>query len=228
MFFHYNSRSYIAVIGDVKRSRELEDRSKVQCQLRAILDKINEQYANDIVAKFVITLGDEFQGLLVSDAHVMEIISVLQSRMHPVEIRFGIGFGSITTDIDPEMAIGADGPAYYRARESVEYLKEKEKRKQTYTGDIRFEMNEANGTAAMMLNTIADLMYAIRSSWSERQREVIYSMLEQQESQSDVAKRLNIKQPTVQKILVAGKFYAYKDALDTSIQVLKEIGGKCV
>lgn len=74
-----------------------------------------------------------------------------------------------------------------------------------------------------MLNTILELMTAIKESWSDRQREIIWNMLEYQDSQIDVAKRLKIQQPTVQKSFSKGKYYAYKDALDTIGKAVEEI-----
>jgi hypothetical protein len=74
-----------------------------------------------------------------------------------------------------------------------------------------------------MLNTIFALMTVIKEGWSDRQREIICDMLEHQDSQVNVAKRLNIKQPSVQKSLSKGKYYAYRDAFDTAGKVLEEI-----
>lgn len=37
--------------------------------------------------------------------------------------RFGIGIGVISTEINNDIGIGADGPGYYFARESIDYLK---------------------------------------------------------------------------------------------------------
>ena len=74
-----------------------------------------------------------------------------------------------------------------------------------------------------MINTILSLLTAIKDLWSDRQREIIWDMLEHQDSQVDVAKRLKIKQPAVQKSLAKGKYYAYKDALETLGKALEEI-----
>ena len=63
----------------------------------------------------------------------------------------------------------------------------------------------------------------MKENWSERQREVIYDMLTSGESQVEAAKRLGVKQSTVQKILAKGKYYAYRDALDTIDKVMGEI-----
>lgn len=223
MFFLFYFNPYIAIIGDIKGSKSIKDRNQVQEKLRTTLKEINEKYNNDISAKFMITLGDEFQGLLSRGTNTMQIILEIERRMYPIKIRFGVGVGEITTDINHDMAIGADGPGYYKARTAIEYLKENEKRKQISASDIRFEVDGENQATTIMLNTILSLLAVIKYAWSDRQREVIWDMLENQDSQVDVAKRLNIKQPTVQGILVAGKYYAYRDALDTIAKALEEI-----
>ena len=220
LFFH---KPYIAIIGDIKNSKKLQDRLAVQVNLKNVLKKVNDAYSSDIASKFTITLGDEFQGLLHNGSHVMEIISSIEREMYPVKIRFGIGIGTITTEIDPQMAIGADGPSYYRAREAIEYLRKSEKRKQTDTADIHIETDRDHTSVVVLLNTIFTLMTVIKESWSGRQREVIWDMLVHQDSQVNAAKRLHIQQPTVQKLLAKGNYYAYKDAFDTVGEVLGEI-----
>ena len=77
-----------------------------------------------------------------------------------------------------------------------------------------------------MLNTIVSLMTVIKEGWSDRQREIIWDIMEHQDSQSNVANRLNIKQPAVQKSLALGNYYAYKDAMDFIGKALEEIGRK--
>jgi hypothetical protein len=223
MFFSFLFNPHIAIIGDIKESKKLQDRKKVQEKLKNVLYDINDKYSSDISSKFMITLGDEFQGLLCNGANTMHIISEIERKLYPVKIRFGIGIGEIITDIDSEMAIGADGPGYYKAREAIEYLKENEKRKQTNSANIRLEIDGENQEPTIMINTVLSLLTVIKDTWSERQREVIGDMLEHQDSQGSVAMRLNIKQPTVQKMLANGKYYAYKEALDTIGKALGEI-----
>ncbi|MFA9397627.1 MAG: SatD family protein [Clostridiaceae bacterium] len=223
MFFFFINNPYIAIIGDMKQSHKMDNRSEVQNKLKQVLEEINNKYECDISSKFIITLGDEFQGLLGNGVNTMNIISEIERKMYPVMIRFGIGIGKITTDINKEMALGADGPGYYKARNAIEYLKDNEKKKQAIAADIRFEVESDNQATTIMLNTILALMTAIKESWSDRQREIIWDMLEHQDSQIDVAKRLKIQQPAVQKSFSIGKYYAYKDALNTIGKALEEI-----
>ena len=223
MFFSFENDPYIAVIGDIRQSKKIKNRSEVQEKLKQALEDINEKYDNEISSKFIITLGDEFQGLLCSGSNTMDIITEIERKMHPIKIRFGVGIGAITTDVNKEMSIGADGPGYYKARGAIEFLKENEKKKQTNAADIRIEVEGDNQSITIMINTILSLLTVIKDSWSDRQREIIWDMLQHQDSQTDAAKRFKIKQPAIQKSLSKGKYYAYKDALDTIGRALAEI-----
>ncbi len=224
MYFLINYQPYIAIIGDIKGSKAIKNRKEVQENLAMVLNEINDHYSDGIASRFMITLGDEFQGLLLNGTSVMKIISRIEGRLDPVKLRFGIGVGEITTKINPYMAIGADGPGYHKARAAIEYLKENEKRKQSSVSDIRLEVEGENQEPQMFINTIFGLMAALKASWTKRQREIIQDMLEHRDNQTETAKRLNIKQPTVSKVLVTGNYYAYEGAFDTVEKVLGEIG----
>ncbi len=228
MYFHFDEEPYIAIIGDIKSSRTSEDRNALQLCLKQILSEINMEYQEEIAAKFTITLGDEFQGLLCSGARTFEIISRIEHHLWPICLRFGIGIGRITTEIDAERAIGADGPGFYLARSAIEYLKRNEKKNQAVDAEIRIETEGDNHETTDLLNTILFLVTAIKSEWSDRQRELIWNMLTHRETQTELAKRLNVRQPAVQKTLSKGCFYTYREAMDTVGRALGEIRRKDV
>lgn len=220
MFF---DNPYIAIIGDIKKSRNQENRNLVQKKLENVLNHINKKYEMDISAKFIITLGDEFQGLLNNGQNVLGIIEEIQGEMYPIEIRIGIGVGTITTDINSEMAIGADGPGYYKARSAIEYLKQNEKKNRTHVADIRIEMEEEETSIAEMLNAILSLLTVIKNRWTDRQREIIWDSIKYHDGQEKSAQRLGIAQSSVQRGLMNGNYYAYNGATSTVNNVLKEI-----
>lgn len=228
MFFVFFNSPYIAIIGDIKESRKLKDRKGIQNKLSEVLNEINKKYEKDIASRFMITLGDEFQGLLRGGTNVMNIIFDIERKMYPVELRFGVGAGEITTGINAEMAIGADGPGYYKARDAINYLKENEKRNKTGASNVRIEADGDNKSATIMINTILSLLASIREMWTDRQREIIWDMLVHQDGQKNAAVRLNITQSSVQKSLSNGKYYAYKDAIETIERALNEIRRKDV
>ena len=135
---------YYAIIGDIKRSKKIENRCEIQEKLKKILDNVNSIYNNDISAKFLITLGDEFQGLLEITAPILEIIKYIQREIYPIKLRFGVGIGNVSTLINHEAAIGADGPAFYAAREMIDFLREQEKKLKKQAADIQISVYEKN------------------------------------------------------------------------------------
>ena len=224
--FSFYYKTYIAMIGDIKNSRGIAERNEIQKKLKDVLKCINEKYDIDIAAKFMITLGDEFQGLLRSGRNAVEIIEFIQQEMYPIDIRFGIGIGEITTDIIADMAIGADGPGYYNARAAIEQLKVDEQKSKIQASDIKIKIQDDRNSVAQMLNTIFMLLDLIKENWTERQREIIWELRKNNINQSECALKFAISQSSVQRILSSGNYYAYKEAIETINSVFEEVGRK--
>ncbi|WP_162300128.1 SatD family protein [Kineobactrum sediminis] len=115
--------SYLAVIGDICGSREIPERGELQIKLKEVLDELNLLHAKALASPFTITLGDEFQAVLSKAIPLWEMIAMIQSRLFPVKVRFGVGLGRIDTPINDKVALGMDGPAFHRARDAVDVLK---------------------------------------------------------------------------------------------------------
>lgn len=228
MFFFYDYEPYIAIIGDIKNSKKISDRRNIQNKLSNVLSTINKRYEEAISAKFMITLGDEFQGLLCAGEPVLDIIEEIKREMHPIQIRFGIGVGTITTDINSEMAIGADGPGYYNARTAIEMIKQNEKKNMSQSADVRIEMQGDDIQLSLTLNVIFSLMTIIQDGWSERQREIIAEYNRHNLNQSECAEHLGVAQSTIQRSLVKSNYYAYRDAKEAVSKILKEIKQRSV
>ncbi|MDD6885609.1 MAG: SatD family protein, partial [Solobacterium sp.] len=131
---------YYAIIGDVKDSRTLPNRNDVQEKLKKVLLDINRIYNKDIAADFLITLCDEFQGLMLKSNNIIKIVKHIQRELHPIQIRFGIGIGEISTKINKKAAIGADGPAFYAARNVITMIHELEKKIKIQAPDIQISL----------------------------------------------------------------------------------------
>lgn len=113
---------YFAIIGDIVGSRKLKDRREAQQRLKKALNAINDHYTGDMASKFTITLGDEFQGLLKDPCNILEIVDLIRFQVYPIELRFGVGIGEMQTEIIEEKSLGSDGPAYWAAREAIQYI----------------------------------------------------------------------------------------------------------
>lgn len=214
---------YIAIIGDIKESKSIKERGKLQNRIIHILKTVNDNYATAIASKFLITLGDEFQGLLSSGEHLMDIIQFIKSEAQPAEIRFGIGIGSITTAINPDAAIGADGPAYYMARECIDSMKMAEGTKGRVCGNVQIRIDRSNHSQELSLNTIFNLMSCIEQNWTFKQKEIVYYALLHREKQTDIALHFNVSQSYIQQTFSKTHFYTYKDAYDSIHTMLDEI-----
>lgn len=223
MFFFFQYNPYIAIIGDIKNSKNIKERNIFQKKLAEVLNKVNEIYFDSISSKFTITLGDEFQGLLHSGQNLMEIIYYIKKEIYPVKIRFGIGVGEISTLINPEISIGADGPGYYKARESIEYLKLLESKKEKSLSDIQIRIDGDNILQESSLNTILKLMYSIEICWTKKQREVVNYILFEKVNQTKASQYFHVTPSNIQQILAKSHYYAYKEAFDTINKILSEV-----
>lgn len=116
--------NYLALIGDIRDSRQVSDRAGLQKTLQRVLAEINQRYAQSLLSPFTITLGDEFQALLPGAGGLWLTIAIIQAELYPVRVRFGIGLGEIVTEINHDAALGMDGPAFHRARDAITLMKD--------------------------------------------------------------------------------------------------------
>ena len=213
---------FCAIIGDIVHSRELSNRGEVQKQLEKSLTEVNEKYKPHISARFMISQGDEFQGLLETSESITDILDDLQTAMHPVHIRFGIGMGEVLTDIDEANSVRVDGPAYYLAREAVNEVRTVETRNGSAGTNVflRVQNDEMPLNTA---NTLFSLMDTLRKGCTNRQNDVIRSYKEQQESQVLCAKDLGISQSAVNQHLKKSLYFSYWMAEQTVQEELDRI-----
>lgn len=181
--------TYCAIIGDIRRSRSLPRRARVQQRFADAIDAINREFRKEIASKFLLTLGDEFQGLLHSASASYRLVRRFQELMAPVDFCFGIGVGTLSTPLKPE-ALGMDGEAFHRARAALEKAR-KSKR------DILYELNSPS---LDLLNAIIGLIGHERRRMTARQQQIL-RLMEETERQQTVARRLRISQPAVSKVV---------------------------
>lgn len=114
---------YCAIIGDINKSRQLEKRGMVQKKFEKAVEFINTEYKSEIASKFLITIGDEFQGLLHTPAKGYQIMRHFREIMEPVQFSFGADIGTLATPVAPKAAIGMDGECFHRARAALQHAK---------------------------------------------------------------------------------------------------------
>jgi len=206
--------NYCVVIGDISKSRELRDRAAIQERFKAAIEEINQRFTDSIVSKFLVTIGDEFQGVLNDAAKSYDIIVAMRELLYPVEFVFGVGVGTITTEIAPE-AIGMDGPAFYNARVALEEGKE---------GGYEVRYRGVGEPFDYLINAMLVLIEALKRNWTEHQFKVI-SIYRETSNQAEVARRLKVSRSAISQILAAAGWDAIavgedavKKLLSTGVQ----------
>lgn len=182
--------SYIAVIGDVVDSRGAGDRTRLQERLNSGMLDVNKGFKEQIAAEFVLTVGDEFQGLLSAAVSLDVILATLRTHAFPAELRFGVGVGPLATALRRE-ALGMDGRCFHNARQAIE-------RAAGRKTPIEVEIDGDQSPFE-----IFSLLYApLRRDWTDRQREVVDLSMSGLEGR-EVAEHLSITPSAVSQHLGA-------------------------
>ena len=188
----------IAMIGDIVQSRNINDRAGAQAALKKVLMELNETPSN-LLSPYTITLGDEFQCLKEkADGAFHDILQILVA-MHPQKIRFSLGIGELVTDVNPEMAIGMDGPVFHNARDGMEALK---------NSQSLITIRGITNVSAQLANHALALVSRNFQKWNKRQLEIMRAMLGTDATMSEVAENLGI---TKQAVSQAVRLHGIKD-----------------
>ncbi|MCB0284469.1 MAG: hypothetical protein KDF60_17930 [Calditrichaeota bacterium] len=184
-------QKYLVIIGDIVKSREIQDRQKFQQRFKDALKDTSAIFDSQaIVSQFVVTIGDEFQGILKQADKIFHFINALEDRLSPLNFRYGLGMGTISTTINKEAAIGMDGPAFYNARTSLETAKK----------DNLFYCFKSGSDKDDTLNMLLSWLSREKEKWPLKKRKII-GLADAGKTQKQIAADLNITQPAVSKTL---------------------------
>jgi SatD family (SatD) len=205
----------IALIADMVKSRELSRarRPEIQLSFAEFVGDLNQKYKRALVARFVVTLGDEFQGLL-SDASVLpDLLWDMHYKFQVRPLRVGVGFGLVDTPIGKN-AINIDGPALHHARNAIDLAK-----KDRLLGGVFSGFGERCDPA---FNGFARLLQHHRSRLKRQQRRVI-ELLRQSLTQVAIARELGVSRQAVSLYARAAGWEAYHEGEDGWRALLSQV-----
>jgi len=204
---------YVALIGDIRGSRELDDRKAVQDEFKRVVATLNDRLPDSAIASpFTVTTGDEFQVLLYDALHAVDAAVLASDRFHPARLRFGIGRGRLDTERNPEQAIGMDGPCFHRARDAIDAARDDGA--WVRVAGWRPPLDER-------VNALFDLVQCVREDWTDRQAEFARA-LEVEGTQKRVADRFDVSKSTVSESLSAGHVHEVREAEGSLAALLEE------
>lgn len=210
-----SGRRYVALIGDIQGSQQADDRARLQERFEeavdyanAAVEHVNEFYESlpetgreKLVSPMVVTAGDEFQGLFGGPQEAAGAVSVVADWMAPWNLRFGLGLGPLETPVNPDQAIGMDGPCLRRAREALDQAK----------ADDGWLRTRGFGEADRYIGRVVDPIGVLRERWTPRQAEFVHE-LRRHGTQKEVAQALDVSESTVSESLAAAAYGTIRDA----------------
>ena len=193
----------IALIADMVKSRDLSraQRPEVQQSFSEFVAALNQKYRRTLLARFVITLGDEFQGLLSDALIIPDLLWDMHYKFGMRQLRVGVGFGTIDTPVGKD-AINVDGPALHHARNAIDIAK-----KEKLLGGV---FDGFGATYDPAFNGFARLLQQHRARLKPQQRRVI-ELLRQSLTQTAIAKELGITRQAVSLYAHAAGWQAYSE-----------------
>lgn len=205
---------YTVVIGDISRSKRLSgmDRYQTQLFLKSAIVQINEQFASHIEAPMMITKGDEFQGLIDTPSDAYRIVHALQKMVFPIQIRYGIGIGTIYR-MGGVLPIEMDGPAFHRANRALTIAKKRKTNLWLISKDEKTDQ---------LVNTIFHLITAIKSRWNERHYKLYWSYQEMG-TYREVAEMENVTPQAICDVLKNSRATDVISAEKSLAKVLKDL-----
>ncbi|MBS4536942.1 hypothetical protein GOQ27_00625 [Clostridium sp. D2Q-11] len=114
---------YMTIIFDIKNSKNLNNREEVQYQLIDTIEKANDYFSSSLVSSFIITLGDEWQGLFTYPCDYNDIINFFKENLVDIDFYCGIGIGDISVHNFTLTVNQLDGPSFHRARKAISIAK---------------------------------------------------------------------------------------------------------
>lgn len=191
----------VAVIADIVGSRSLPDRAAAQ---RALDDAILRVERDVPCAKRPLepVVGDELQGVYSSLPDAMASLLLLRLALPDiVECRYGLGVGE-TGDVPSRVGDLAEGPAWWAAREAIEFAHAKQAR--TIPGARTWIVTADAGRRPEVAVANAYLLARdeLVSAMSARTRRLAYGRLLGR-TQRDLARDEGITQSAVSQALAA-------------------------
>ncbi|RRQ21308.1 SatD family protein [Thiohalobacter thiocyanaticus] len=203
--------SYLVLIGDLIASRESTHRQALQHRLKAVLKRLNQQ-TPALASPYTLTLGDEFQAVFTRADTVFDDMVQILAALHPDQARFALGLGEITTDLNPDQALGMDGPAFYRARDGIEKLKD--------SGDL-FTLEGLPDTWADLAGGTLSLLSNRVEKWEANRLAILHGLL-MDTPVKDIARELGISEQAVYKNINNGGLKAVMQVLSALAQLLND------
>lgn len=207
---HSLERRVVAVLGDVVRSRAHASRPDLQADVHSALARSNA--TGSTIQPLTTTIGDEFQGLFDDVATALEATLRVRLALLPsADVRFGIGWGPLSTYDRERAPFEQDGPAWWAAREAVDRVRTTTQRREMPRG-VRTWFQATDPEAAPLVATINAFLLCrdeLVASMSAGDAETMLGLLDG-EPPSRIADEQGVTVSAVSQRAIRGGLYAIR------------------
>ena len=202
---YMKTKSHAVLIADVVES---SGRKNIRAALGKGLELATKEHrrARWIDLPYAITAGDEFQVLLAKGANIPELIFDLRVKFWPLQLRIGVGIGSLKDRIQkPVNRMG--GEAFQRARRAIEAIQGRHS---------KYEVLTAFRTGNERFDATANLIYALQDTLLLEGSGKQWNTMRAFQVAGGVrgaARRMRLDESTVSRNLKRGYFWQMQDAI---------------
>ena len=209
---------HVVLIADVVGSRTRRNLRALLGQRLELASRAHLR-AKWIGLPYAVTAGDEFQTIVRSYDRLPELIFDLRARLWPLQLRMGIGIGSVPGRLRaPVNRMG--GEAFQRARAALEGIKK--------NAGNKFRVLTAFATNDAVFDSTANLIYALQDTLlrkiTEKQWETIL-VFRQKRRLEAAARALRLDASTVSRNLKRGYFWQVEETMAGMKALLKDRWG---
>jgi hypothetical protein len=203
------------LLGDVISSKKLPNRENFQNKLINGCNIVNRKYKPDIYSYMNIIKGSDEIGVVLKDiSKFYSIINEISQIIGPNLMRFVLVKGQIDTGLDQREISRMDGPAFHRASNLMNQLKDEKLIFKMDTGDQIFDK--------LVINNI-NLIYLIEKKWSSKKASII-NEYEKTGDQRRVAEKYSVKQQDVSYHLNSSNYGEIRNIKTDLESVIKSYG----
>ena len=197
--------TYIVLRSNIIDWGETDNKEQLTEQIKDTLRDFNSDIEEMLISSLEFEDGI-IEGVFKRGEGLYEIILVLEFKLKPFKMQFGIGVCRNTRSSVP-MA-----KAHIRAVDMLEQVMNCGHRNKCAQTNIMLKSDDDDFDK--IINSLLFLAFDIKNGWSRRQTEILVNYFKSNENQVKAADRMGISQSSVQRSLRWAKYYLFKNTIN--------------
>ena len=197
--------TYIVLRSNIIDWGETDNKEQLTEQIKDTLRDFNSDIEEMLISPLEFEDGI-IEGVFKQGKGLYEILIVLEFRLKPLNMQFGIGVCKDTHSAIPM------GRAHIRAVDMLEQVMNCEHRNKCAQTNIMLKSDDDDFDK--IINSLLFLAFDIKNGWSRRQTEILVNYFKSNENQVKAADRMGISQSSVQRSLRSAKYYLFKNTIN--------------